>query len=441
MKGNLREVAIELEKCESSSQLIYAFNGTGKTRLSREFKDLIEENNDFGEESMNEKIYCYNSDTEDLFFWDTQTINTKLKIKPNTFTEWIYEVEGCGNDIDDNFARYTKDALTAYYQIGIEGECSEITFSHKNGNEGDSKNIKISRGEESCFKWCVFLTLIQMIVENLNATILNKDKSDKAKEYQEKLEKIKEKQDKLNKKTIQQKIGIQKYDNLIAKQQKDKEEYIYKIKELGDYSGDKNCQFDGLEYVFIDDPVSSLDDTHLIEVAVNLADLIKASTSKKLKFVITTHNALFYNVLHNSLGRNGKKYLLEKTNSETYSLNKQNDSPFAYHIFLIKELEEAIKNNCVKKYHFNLFRNILEKTSTFLGYENWGKILEEIDEKQKTYASRIINISSHSKFSEEEIHILKKEDMEKLKVLLEKFKEKYNFQDMLPKEEVNNDEV
>ncbi len=28
-------------------------------------------------------------------------------------------------------------------------------------------------------------------------------------------------------------------------------------------------KFDNLEYVFIDDPVSSLDDNHLIELAVN----------------------------------------------------------------------------------------------------------------------------------------------------------------------------
>ena len=34
-------------------------------------------------------------------------------------------------------------------------------------------------------------------------------------------------------------------------------------------------EFDQLEYVFIDDPVSSLDENHLIELAVNLAGLIK----------------------------------------------------------------------------------------------------------------------------------------------------------------------
>ena len=59
-------------------------------------------------------------------------------------------------------------------------------------------------------------------------------------------------------------------------------------------------QFDELEYIFIDDPVSSLDENHLIELAVNIAELIKSSQSD-IKFIITTHNPLFYNVLYNEL--------------------------------------------------------------------------------------------------------------------------------------------
>lgn len=37
-------------------------------------------------------------------------------------------------------------------------------------------------------------------------------------------------------------------------------------------------QFDELEYIFIDDPVSSLDENHLIELAVNIAELIKVES-------------------------------------------------------------------------------------------------------------------------------------------------------------------
>lgn len=59
-------------------------------------------------------------------------------------------------------------------------------------------------------------------------------------------------------------------------------------------------QFDNLQYIFIDDPVSSLDENHLIELAVNIAGLIKSSQSE-LRFIITTHNPLFYNILYNEL--------------------------------------------------------------------------------------------------------------------------------------------
>src|SRR5690606_29735385 len=133
--------------------------------------------------------------------------------------------------------------------------------------------------------------------------------------------------------------------------------------------------FDQLEYVFIDDPVSSLDDNHLIELAVNLVQLIKSSLSD-LKFIITVHNPLFYNVLHNEFKNDKfKKYFLKKNEDREYDLITQsNDSPFSYHLFLKTEIEKAIETGELKKYHFNFLRNILEKTSTFLGYGTWGEL-------------------------------------------------------------------
>ena len=43
--------------------------------------------------------------------------------------------------------------------------------------------------------------------------------------------------------------------------------------------------YKNLEYVFIDDPVSSLDDNHLIQLAVDLAGLIKKNKTN-LKFIL-----------------------------------------------------------------------------------------------------------------------------------------------------------
>lgn len=54
--------------------LIYAFNGTGKTRLSREFKQLVAPKEEGEEDNglARDKILYYNAFTEDLFYWDTR---------------------------------------------------------------------------------------------------------------------------------------------------------------------------------------------------------------------------------------------------------------------------------------------------------------------------------------------------------------------------------
>ena len=81
-------------------QLIYAFNGTGKTRLSREFKQLIAPKANGGEgddeadqpELSRNKILYYNAFTEDLFYWDNDLAGDaepKLRIQPNSYTSWL----------------------------------------------------------------------------------------------------------------------------------------------------------------------------------------------------------------------------------------------------------------------------------------------------------------------------------------------------------------
>jgi len=41
MRKTLAEIAQQLKDAKSKVQLIYAFNGSGKTRLSSEFRELI----------------------------------------------------------------------------------------------------------------------------------------------------------------------------------------------------------------------------------------------------------------------------------------------------------------------------------------------------------------------------------------------------------------
>jgi len=376
MGKKLEEIAQELKDSSKKVQLIYAFNGVGKTRLSRIFKDLVSSKQEDDEKTRSKIIY-YNAFTEDLFYWDNdleEDTNRKLKIRPNGFTRWILEDEGQGVNIITNFQRYTNDKLTPIFnsEYTIKGEdgkdikipaYSEITFSIERGNDETINNIKISKGEESCLIWCIFYSLLKEVIETLN------------------------------------------------------------IPEVDERSVDG---FNNLKYIFIDDPVSSLDENHLIELAVNIADLIKSSQNKQLKFIITTHSPLFYNVLYNELNSKAT-YMLRKNEDGTYLLDEQNDdSPFSYHIYLLSELEKVIESGNVQKYHFNFLRNILEKTSTFLGYKSWKELLPK--DARESYFNRIINLSSHGKFSSEEVPVIREDDKRVLSYLVRTFKESYNFQ-------------
>lgn len=347
MGKSLIEIAQELKDKAKKIQLIYAFNGVGKTRLSRAFKELIMPSKEHGngEKWAFEKVIYYNAFTEDLFYWDNDLIedtNRKINIRPNDFTHWILEDEGQANNIITLFQHYTNDKLTPRFN----GTYSEISFSFEGGNEQRIENIKISRGEESCFIWCVFYSLLKEIIEVLS---------------------IPEKENR------------------------------------------STNQFDNLEYIFIDDPVSSLDENHLIELAVNIAELIKASP-KDLRFIITTHNPLFYNILYNELGlknQNKEKspcaYMLDKNEDGTFEIiSKFGDSckGFSYHLFLKRTIEEAIESNNIQKYHFTLLRNLYEKTANFLDYPKWSDLLPD---DQQAYYHRIIQFTSHSTLSNEAV--------------------------------------
>lgn len=104
MGQTLTEIAQTLKDANKKVQLIYAFNGTGKTRLSREFKRLIAPKNTETEEleDAKAKILYYNAFTEDLFYWDNDLnadTNRKLKIQPNSFTDWVFRDQGQENNI------------------------------------------------------------------------------------------------------------------------------------------------------------------------------------------------------------------------------------------------------------------------------------------------------------------------------------------------------
>lgn len=112
MGKTLAKIAETLRDTDKKVQLIYAFNGMGKTRLSRAFKELVapKSEDDEGDGPTRNKILYYNAFTEDLFYWDNDLLRDaepKLKIQPNSFTDWILRDQGQEPNITKNFQRYT----------------------------------------------------------------------------------------------------------------------------------------------------------------------------------------------------------------------------------------------------------------------------------------------------------------------------------------------
>ena len=405
MGQSLIEIAQTLKNADKKVQLIYAFNGTGKTQLSREFKKFVEsDNNESNETTVAGKIKLmyYNAFTEDLFFWNNLEGENKLKIQSNDFIDWIIRDRGQDQNIIKHFQRYTDDKLNPLFveqqktinEGGRPRNISfypEVAFSFLRGTERYD-NVKVSKAEERCFIWSVFYSLVDEVVEILNAPIENRDED----------------------------------------------------------------TFNDLEYIFIDDPVSSLDDNHLIELAVDIANIVKTSKSD-LKFIMTTHNPLFYNVISNELNNNApnpmyvsgeqnvgiKRWIYKSEDSIKYRLVKLEDgsfsldvlgnkTPFSYHLQLLGEIQK-VKNDSlqIKKYHFNFIRNILEKTATFLGYSNWEKLLPLVNGEPDPFANRILNLSSHSAHSGEEIGEVQENDKTKLIELVNYLESNYKFSKLI----------
>lgn len=363
MGQTLPEIAEKLRDASKKVQLIYAFNASGKTRLSREFRELIDPKTEERDDEHRPKVLYYNAFTEDLFYWDNDLegdIERKLKIQPNAYTKSAFEDLGLDGNVISTFQRYTQPNLTPRFSADF----SEVTFSLERGTDMSSGNLKISKGEESNFIWSIFYCLLDQVISTRNITEVD-----------------------------------------------DRE----------------TAQFNDLEYIIIDDPVSSLDENHLIQLSVDVADLIKRSdTTNGLKFIITTHSPLFFNVLFNEL-KNKTCYMLKRLEDGGFELEaKKGDSnhSFSYHLYLKQTLEQAIAADKIERYHFTLLRNLYEKTSSFLGYPRWSELLPS---DQQLYLNRIIQFTSHNTLSSEAIAEPSPEEKQTVKLLLDHLRNNYSY--------------
>ena len=152
--------------------LLYAYNGTGKTRLSMEYKEAGKR-----KRGQDRDTLYFNAFTEDLFYWDNDLesdANRVLQINSESkFFEGFKELS-LEEKIFDYLKRYSN------FDFKIDYDSWNVTFSKLVKNprfRPDSEepetvvqdNIKISRGEENIFIWCVFLAICELVIDGSEA--------------------------------------------------------------------------------------------------------------------------------------------------------------------------------------------------------------------------------------------------------------------------------
>lgn len=157
---NLTDVVEYIKRANENIFLIYAFNGTGKTRLSVEYKDKTKTS-----EGYHTGVY-YNSYSEDLFRWNNDeehdNENIQLEIVRSSLNQYHSYIIESSQKLKENLDKfhikyffklnYSEDD---YSQTGIQS----VSFY---SDEECTCRIKISRGEERIFVWCFFLTLFDV---------------------------------------------------------------------------------------------------------------------------------------------------------------------------------------------------------------------------------------------------------------------------------------
>ena len=381
---DLKDIAKQIKDAKENIILIYAFNGTGKTRLSKEYKDLTKDadNNHTG-------VY-YNAFSEDLFRWnndeENNNDNIRLEVVESSLSS-LYKYFGNEDPVKDKLKIYQPqyDFKFKYVNDNQEEGIDYIWFFEKNDKiteeDDEIKWIKISRGEERIFIWCFFLALFEI-----------EDFSDAHKDY-----------------------------------------------------------------IFIDDPVSSLDDTNIYLTARTLFDLFEECVKNDKKVIVSTHHVGLFSILCDWLSKGDNsslfkekivrqnkketedgtviketieeknKYLiriLEKSD-EGLLLKGRNNGAWLYHLLILQLLKQAADNDALYLYHYGMLRQVLETIASFLGQGRFGFVLYEIGEPDDTADK--INANTHKRVYDVQNAKLTADNKETFERILNSVITKYNF--------------
>jgi AAA domain len=155
----LSEIANIIKTSDKKIILIYAFNATGKTRLSVAYKNITKKG-----DGQHSGVY-YNAFSEDLFIWNNDSENDEenihLIVNPSSLNKFhgLITEDNVREKLIPYNAKY--DFRFKFYDDPEKG-IETIAFYIKDSDSQESSSIKISRGEERIFIWCFFLALFDV---------------------------------------------------------------------------------------------------------------------------------------------------------------------------------------------------------------------------------------------------------------------------------------
>lgn len=352
---NLAEIAAQIKKFDENIVVIYAFNATGKTRLSVAYKDETKDR----ETGRHAGVY-YNALSEDLFVWDNDEENhgadVRLIIRRsslNKFHSFLYENK---DKVLDKLAMYAPSFIFDFIPYdNLEDGIEAIRF-FPNKSDND-RPIKISRGEERIFVWCFFLALL----------------------------------------------------------------------EVDGWANEQNA------HIFIDDPVSSLDEHNIYVTAETIFQQIEQHYLKK-RLIITTHHIGLFSILADRLTKGSKsgryknltKLCVLTKNGETVSLDAPKNSVFLFHLHVLQLLVEASQSG-LHMHHIVMLRQTLENIASFLGRGNISFTLAQIGVEDVDGAANAINSLSHKDAYYYQSNLMPPAIQIVFKDVLEKLQLKYQF--------------
>lgn len=365
----IQNIATRIEELDKNIVLIYAFNGTGKTRLSVAYKDVTKAKN----KGAHSGVY-YNAYSEDLFVWDNDEKNDGENIKLNLLSSSLNQFHSALNEnkVHEKLLAYKPnfDFEFKLYDNTEKGIKHILFFIKKESVEQEKEYaeeakevrapIKISRGEQQIFIWCFFLALFD--IEGWTGE------------------------------------GKQSSHFFIDDP----------VSSLDDHN------------IFV--TISSLMD--LIEQHYKERKIV--ITTHHIGFFSILADWL-------SRGEKAKKYENKidiyklKRNNEIVELVGPRKEVFLYHLELLRALKEAIDEDKIYVYHFALLRQILENISSFLGVRNFSFVLKEIGFNDEEKRAQLINIMSHKTVFRYELREPVPDNKKDIRDIFEAIQKKYKF--------------